>query len=272
MKILISADIEGIAGISTSKQVSIGGDSYETHRKNFTEEINMAVKAAFDSGAKEVYVTDGHGSGINLLGDQMDKRVKLIQGTHRKYFMMESVDKVDYCILIGYHGGSNTLSVMAHTNNSSLMPAVKINGNPAGEVGMNILLAKHFGVKTLFVSGTDGAIEEVERLNLGVETVITKNSLSTQSAILKHKDCVQKEIYDGVKKSINGRDKIAMISTKKVFSFEIRYPFAYQVQDLDAIPGIKYFRNVVTFSFSDYEKAYRLYRHINRFVYSLKPY
>jgi|TARA_Y100000310_G_scaffold301418_1_gene337909 D-amino peptidase len=275
MKILISADVEGISGISNKGQVVKDSVRYDLTCELYIKEVNAAIKACFDAGADEVIMVDGHGSGSNFFPHLLDKRVKLVQGTHRKYFMMDCIDQgVDYCILIGYHGMSNKLnSIMGHTNSSKTMPIVKVNGREAGEILMNTLLAKHFDSKVIFLSGTDKAIEEVDDLHLGIFTVCTKKSLSTQSGILKSGEAVRDEIYIGVKKAINNAKKVRMIKTKKEFCFEVSYPFTYQVQLLDAIPGVKIINDTtVSFTFDSYEKAHRLYRHIGKFVSSLLPY
>lgn len=275
MKILISSDMEGIAGVTTTKQLFDGGFRYNLSCELFTQELNATIRACFDKGAKEVLVVDGHGSGLNAIPSMLDKRAKLIQGKPRKYFMMEGINKqIDYCLLIGYHGMSNKLcSAMGHTNNSSIMPQVKINGNEAGEILMNILLAKQFGVKTIFVSGTDKAIEETNKLSLGIHTLVTKESISTQSSILKSSSLVKEQIYDCVKKSLLDAKKIKLIKTKNKFEFKIKYPFTFQIQSLDSIPNVELLDdNTIMFTMNNYEEAYRLYRHINEFVANLKPY
>ena len=71
MKIYIQTDIEGVAGFCFFENRA--DKSYENiqHRHRMyqllTDEVNAAVKAAFDSGADEVLVNDSHGSGYNLL-------------------------------------------------------------------------------------------------------------------------------------------------------------------------------------------------------------
>jgi D-amino peptidase len=58
MKILISVDIEGVAGVFHSQQVRAGNPEYERARRLMTEEANAAIAGAFDGGAAEVWVND----------------------------------------------------------------------------------------------------------------------------------------------------------------------------------------------------------------------
>jgi len=63
MKAYISADIEGIGCIVRSEQSSPGGREYAWARKMMTEEVNAAIRGAFDGGASEVVVSDSHNVG-----------------------------------------------------------------------------------------------------------------------------------------------------------------------------------------------------------------
>ena len=77
MKILIAADMEGISGVTTWDQVTAGHFEYPRFRRLMTEDVNAAVRGAFDAGAKEVLVTDGHASGSNILVEELDPRASL---------------------------------------------------------------------------------------------------------------------------------------------------------------------------------------------------
>ena len=76
MKVLISADIEGITGISNKGQVVKDSVRYELTCELYIKEVNAAIKACFDAGADEVIMVDGHGSGSNFFPHLLDNRVK----------------------------------------------------------------------------------------------------------------------------------------------------------------------------------------------------
>ena len=61
MKILISVDIEGIAGVVRPEQTRRGNAEYERARVQMTAEANAAVVGAFVGGAATVIVNDSHG-------------------------------------------------------------------------------------------------------------------------------------------------------------------------------------------------------------------
>ncbi len=52
LKVYISADMEGIAGVVTDDQLDPGEFEYEQFRKFMTAEVNAAIAAAREVGAK----------------------------------------------------------------------------------------------------------------------------------------------------------------------------------------------------------------------------
>src|SRR5947208_1279043 len=66
LKVYISADMEGIGGVITDVQADPKGHEYEKFRRLMTEEVNAAIAGAYDAGATEVLVNDGHGDSQNI--------------------------------------------------------------------------------------------------------------------------------------------------------------------------------------------------------------
>src|SRR5207237_277560 len=108
VKVYISADIEGVAGIVEAKQGNIdgGGAEYEAGRRLMTAEVNAAVEGALAAGATEIVVNDSHGQMRNLVAAELHPKAKLIQGRFKPLFMAEGLDATfAACLLLGYHGG-----------------------------------------------------------------------------------------------------------------------------------------------------------------------
>ncbi|MGH2808171.1 MAG: M55 family metallopeptidase, partial [Actinomycetota bacterium] len=63
MRVFIMSDMEGVSGITKWEQCKGGHEMYEEGRRLYTEEINAAVRGAYDGGATEVVVMDCHGAG-----------------------------------------------------------------------------------------------------------------------------------------------------------------------------------------------------------------
>ena len=78
MKVLISTDIEGVAGVFHHEQVRAGNPEYERARLLMTHEANAAIAGAFDGGATEVLVNDSHGSFRNMPPELLDARAQAV--------------------------------------------------------------------------------------------------------------------------------------------------------------------------------------------------
>src|SRR5581483_8932287 len=81
MRVLVSVDMEGIAGVVDADDVRPGHAEYERNRNQITAEANAAVRGvfAFEPDA-EVLVTDAHAGFRNLLPEQLDRRAELLRG------------------------------------------------------------------------------------------------------------------------------------------------------------------------------------------------
>ncbi|HMR01207.1 MAG TPA: M55 family metallopeptidase, partial [Candidatus Gracilibacteria bacterium] len=103
IKILISVDMEGLAGVVTEQQLGPAGFEYNRFREFMTNEAFAAIEGARQSGATEIVVVDAHGNGQNLLIEKLPNDVKLIRSWPRKNHMVSGIDEsFDGVMLIGY--------------------------------------------------------------------------------------------------------------------------------------------------------------------------
>jgi D-amino peptidase len=200
LKIYISVDMEGVAGVVTADQLLPGGFEYERFRHFMTDETLAAVRAAKQAGATQIVVSDSHGNGENLLVEAFPKDVRLVRSWPRHGAMMAGLDKsFAGAIFVGYHAStSNAKGVRAHTFSSAHLTRVALNGSPVTEAEFNAAYAGEFGVPILFASGDDAAIAEI-KTHLGeMDTVITKNNLGFHSAETLTPAASCDLIFDGV--------------------------------------------------------------------------
>src|SRR5688572_12362670 len=77
-KVFISADMEGISGISGSDQLSATGGEYARSRRMMADDVNAAIRGARRGGATDIVVNDSHGSMRNLRLEDLESGVRLI--------------------------------------------------------------------------------------------------------------------------------------------------------------------------------------------------
>ncbi|KQR62616.1 M55 family metallopeptidase [Acidovorax sp. Leaf160] len=184
MKILISVDIEGVAGVYHPEQVRAGNPEYERARRLMAAEANAAVAGAFEGGAAEVFVNDSHGGFRNMPPDLLDPRAQVIQGKPRYLSMVSGVELgVDGACFIGYHARSRAHGILAHTINSFAFARVSLNGRELGEAGIYGALAGEYGVPVIAASGDDAFIAETRDLFPHATFVQTKRASGANCGI-----------------------------------------------------------------------------------------
>jgi len=212
MRVLISVDMEGAAGVVDGADVSPGEGAYEHNRGLLTEETNAAVRGvhACEPGA-QVLVTEAHGPFRNLVPERLDRRAELLRGKPKPDGMMAGLaDGVDAALFIGYHGKAGTArSVMAHTIHGGVVADVRCDGRSLGELGLNATLAAHRGVPAVLVSGDDTVAAEAAGVAPRMHTVVVKRALGAHAAALLHPDEACDRIEQAVPRALADREAIA---------------------------------------------------------------
>ena len=159
------------------------------------------MRAAKESGATEIVVSDSHGNGESLLIDEFPKDIRIVRSWPRHGSMMAGLDQTfDAALFVGYHASTtNMRGVRAHTFSSAHLTRVSLNGNAVTEGEFNAAYAGALGVPIIFASGDDAAMEELKSRLGNIETVETKKNLSFHSAETLTPDASCDRIYAGVK-------------------------------------------------------------------------
>jgi D-amino peptidase len=160
MRVLISADMEGITGVTCPDDVDYGTSRWEEARHLMMSDVNAAIEGFFDAGASEVIVNDAHATKRNLILSDLDGRASAIIGTHKEYGMMQGIEKTDVVAFIGYHTGAGRQGILSHTYIGQTINDVTLNGAHCNEGRMNAMLAAEFSVPVVLVTGDDLTCDE----------------------------------------------------------------------------------------------------------------
>jgi D-amino peptidase len=188
MRVYISTDMEGVAGIVHEDQTNPieqrHAGEYNRSRRLMTNEANAAIAGALDAGATRVVVNDSHWDMRNLLAEDLNPAAELLSGSPKRLSMVEGIDEgFDAAMFIGYHAMAGThRAVIDHTYTSRVYQA-RINGAAVGELALNAAMAGEHGVPVALVSGDQAlAAEASGLLGEGVETVIVKEAVGRFAA------------------------------------------------------------------------------------------
>ena len=224
MRIYISADIEGVAGIVSPAQTLDAGFEYEAARRWMTLEVLAACEGAFAAGAAEITVSDSHGNGQNLLLDLLPENVRVVRNWPRPLGMMQGVEKdgTAGAFLLGYHtGGHHSSGVLAHTTSSLLFSELRLNGAPASETVISAAIAGAFDVPILFASGDRPYVKHAKEL-LGAEIVTVETKIPTGrfSADTKSPKAACAEIREAAARAVADGPRIAPFRLETPITFE----------------------------------------------------
>jgi D-amino peptidase len=180
--------MEGTAGVVDWDQCLSGGPQYPYYADLLTAEINAAIEGALRAGATEFLVNDSHSKMMNLKPDTLAGRAGYLSGRYKPMYMMQGLDdSFDGIFFVSYHGSmSSDGSVLSHTYFPSAFAEVTINGEIAGEAGINALVAAAYGVPIVLVTGDETTAEETRRFCPDVRTAVVKRSVTRFAAESLH--------------------------------------------------------------------------------------
>jgi D-amino peptidase len=238
LKVYIAVDMEGVAGIVTPAQA--GGADYEWARPLMLAETNAAIEGAYQAGATDVVVNDAHGTHTNLRADQLDRRATLITGRPKPLGMIEGLDgSFDAVVFIGFHGhAAQTDAVMGHTYSLTLRH-VRLNGREVGEYGTAGMVAGHYRVPVVFVSGDKVFAEEARSFFPGVEALAVKEGIGATAAKTMHPLVARERITAGVKSALARRAQITPVSITAPVTLEIELSESRFADAAMMVPGIE---------------------------------
>ncbi len=235
LKVFISVDMEGLAGVVSGNECSARNPDYDYFRKIMTEETNAAIEGALESGASEIVVRDGHGAKTNIIPGILHPKAKLLRGvTRRPENMMLGIDETfDAVLFIGYHARAGTEEgVLAHTSSGNVID-LSVNGVSLPEGGYNALLAGLYDVPVVFVAGDSWICDQIRDLLGEVVTCETKIGMGTAELGL-HPEVVCERIRKGV------ADALGDLARFKPYKMTPPYTMRLKVKkERDIYPGTR---------------------------------
>ncbi|WP_460960541.1 M55 family metallopeptidase [Parasphingorhabdus pacifica] len=195
MRILISADMEGVTGVTWTDDVVAGTEPWQRFRKLFTGDVNACIDGLCAAGATEVLVNEAHSAQRNLLLEELDGRARLLTGRHKPLSMMQGIDGgADGVVFLGYHAGAGEEGVLSHTYMENSMTGVWLDGVRASEGRLNAALAAEHGVPLLLVTGDDRTCADASDYAPGARTIAVKECVSRYAAICRPPEATASEI------------------------------------------------------------------------------
>jgi D-amino peptidase len=204
MRVYISVDMEGVAGISHTSPTGREDSGYPDAVELMEAEANAAIRGAFDGGATVVTVNDSHGSMFNLRPERLDPRARLVQGRKAWSMVAAAADAAfDVALFVGYHArAGHPRGTIAHTY-SGAPTLTSLGGRPTGEYGINALYLGALGVSVGMVTGDDALAEEVADWLPWAERVVVKRGMGMRAADSLHPAAARSLVEAGARRALD---------------------------------------------------------------------
>lgn len=268
MRVYVSVDMEGLAGVAHPHQVmfGLGGvdrADYDRSRALMAGEANAAIEAALAAGALDVVVNDSHWLMRNLRAEDLHPAARLILGD-KPFSMTEGIGDgadgaYDAAAFIGYHAGAGHPSgVIAHTYASMTVLEVRVNGVAHNEAGLNAIRLGHHGVPVALVAGDDALAGEVEALLPWAERVVVKRGRGTNVTDSLSPTSARRAIGEGMARALARIGELELYAPTLPIRGEIDFRLPTMADYAAVLPGVERLGpRTVGFGAEDGEAFYR---------------
>ena len=266
MRVYISVDMEGIAGVVHEDQTNPidprCATEYTRFRRLMTAEANAAIQGAQDAEATRVLVNDSHWTMRNLLAEELNEAAELMSGGPKPRSMVEGIDAgFDAALFIGCHARAGTRNaILDHTYADRILDA-RLNGRSVGELGLNAALAGTFDVPVVLVSGDAAlAAEAHDLLGEDVTTVIVKEAVGRHAAKSLAPAVACRRIREATTKALKRR-KTRRFTIEAPITLEVDFSKTVEADMAEITPGaMRTGGRTVAFTHRDYREVFRAWR------------
>ena len=239
MKLYVATDLEGVTGVTGGwTEISPGCREHEHAKKMLTGDINAVAKGAFEGGATEIVVWDGHGASLSANVEDINPDIRLIKGRAIGHLPLLD-ESFDAMMIVGMHAkeGENR-GVMNGTWAGG--QKLWLNGKEIGELGLWMALAAELGVPTIMVTGDTAVAEEAKDLVPDIYTTAVKIGLNRYCCEIIHPKKAWKMLEDNAREAVKNHRKVGMYNPPKPVELQCEYLGNTQLTDWVGVrPNVK---------------------------------
>jgi D-amino peptidase len=262
MKVYLSVDMEGIAGIDHPAPTEAGHQRYPTAVEAMVGETNAAIEGALAGGATDILVNDSHGAMDNLLPALIHPAARVLRG--QKPWSMVAGAGPDsgfaVALFVGYHArAGHPRGTIAHTYSDAPVETW-LDGRPTGEYGLNAMVLGAWGIPVGLVAGDDALADEVAEWLPWAERVVVKEAVGGHAAISVHParaaDLIRKGAERATRRAADG--DLRLLEVGRPVVIEVEYARGVQADHAAIVPGaVAIGQRRVRFTSDDPVVAYR---------------
>jgi len=235
LKIYIVTDLEGISGVFSFAQTREPLTPLNREaREYFMGDVAAVVRGLRDGGATEIIVLDGHGTQA-VVPHLMEPGAKYVTGLPRPGVLWGLDRSFAGIVMLGYHAMMGTPDgVLNHTQSSKSENRYWYNGVESGEIVQMAVIAGHFDVPPILVTGDEATCRESQKFfGDSCVTVAVKRGIAREAALLYPFAETRKSLYEG------GKRAVAAIPKCKPYRLDLPIKAKKQYLLLDGSPKPK---------------------------------
>jgi D-amino peptidase len=241
VKVYISADIEGVAGITHWDEARKSHAAYPDFREAMTREVIAACEGAIAAGATDILIKDAHGTGRNVIAEHLPSCARLIRGwSGHPLMMLQELDASFAAVcLVGWHAGAGwETNPLAHTLTGTVAE-MRLNGAPTSEFRLAAYSAASVGVPVVFVSGDDGLIADVATVNARIHGLAVSRGVGDSTISLAPAKA-RADIRAGVEKALGDDRKAMLAPLAPHWVLEVVYANPTEAYKMAQYPGARH--------------------------------
>jgi D-amino peptidase len=241
LKVYVSVDMEGIAGVNHPHPTNAGHERYPAAVELMIGEANAAVEGALAAGATDVLVNDSHGGMYNLLPERMHPAARVLQG-QKAWSMVEGAQEgFDVALFVGYHArAGHPRGTIAHTYSGAPVET-RLAGRPTGEYGLNALVLGAWGIPVGLVAGDDALAEEVAAWLPWAERVVVKVASGGSAAASVHPTVAADRVRAGAERAVRAASagSLEILVVPPPVVIEVDYRRGVEADHAAIVPGVE---------------------------------
>jgi D-amino peptidase len=263
MRLFISADMEGVAGVSRDEQTDPSSPLHAASCRLLTQEVNAAIEGALEAGVQQVVVSDGHWHCTNLLPEELHPAAELVSGYPRRMYMGEGMGPgFDAAFFVGYHAAAGTHGALLDHSyaDGRVVHQVRLDGVAQSEGSLTGYLCGAFDCPLALFTGDAAAVAQMQELVAEVEGVVVKEALARQAARSVHPRTARERIRAGARRAIERVRDIPAMRLEGRVELEVDFVTTAMAESCERVPYVSRLGpRTVGYASKEYLEVYRLF-------------